>query len=347
MVKQTPKVIFKSVLLFTSTLLSVSGASSVFAVTPQEYDADFQVNVKETISVSITRPSSGAAGDINEFLRNDFAINVNTNNTEGFTASMYADIYGSTVPLTNTTHSSSTLPTLTTSAGIARSSFPANYWGYSLGQYKLDGVTQSSYTLNGKTYSETAAGNDNSLYYPMISRSSSSNPIVIMDGATTPKSSGTQNIYFGAKSDASLRAGTYTGTVVVSVVSGGIASNNPVTPTNPARPSDDNVSNGAAYRSGTRGVGSSGTSGTTIYTTTSGNTTKTEISGGDNREAYAHPQGERYETFTDVNEGLPITGLVMASTVAAFTGFTFFILAYRDDDDDEDEEQENMAGGRQ
>ena len=346
MVKQTPKVIFKSVLLFTSTLLSVSGASSVFAVTPQEYDADFQVNVKETISVSITRPGSGAGGSINEFLRNDFAINVNTNNTEGFTASMYADINGNTVPLTNTTHSSSTLPTLTNSAGVARSSFPANYWGYSLGQYTLDGVAQSSYTLNGKTYSETASGNGNSLYYPMIPRSASSNPIVIMDGATTPKSSGTQNVYFGAKGDITTVAGIYSGTVVVSVVSGGITSTNPITPTNPDTPSDDTPNDHQASYV-LRGVGSSDASGTTIYTTTSGNTSKAEISAGDNREAYAHPQGERYETFTDVNEGLPITGLVMASTVAAFTGFTFFILAYRDDDDDEDEEQENMAGGQQ
>ena len=342
MVKQTPKVIVKNIVFSALSLAILFGANSAYADEP--FNATFQVNVKETLSVSITRPSSGATGNINEFLRNDFEINVSTNNTDGFTASMYANIYESTVPLTNTTHSSSTLPTLTTSAGVARSSFPANYWGYSLGQYTLDGVTQDSYTLNGKTYSETVVGNDSSLYYPMIPYSSRSNPIVIMDGvATTPKSSsGTQNIYFGAKGDAGTRAGTYSGTVVVSVVTGGIDSNNPVTPSDPARPSDDNVSNGAAYRSGTRGVGSSGTNGTTIYTTTSGDTTTTEISGGDNRGAYANPQGERYETFSNVAEGsMPITGLVMASSVAAVTGFTFFIFAYRDDDDDDDEEEEN------
>ena len=342
MVKQTPKVISNIVTFLALALLTLTGVNPVFADTP--YNATFQVNVKETISVSITRPSSGATGGVGDFLRNDFAINVVSNNTEGFTASMYADIAGNTVPLTNTSLSSAKLPTLTNSSGIARSSFPANYWGYTLGQYTLDGTVQNSYTLSGKTYSETAAGNDSSNYYPMIN--SSASPIVIMDGATSPKRTGTQNIYFGAKGDNSTASGTYTGTVIVSVVSGGIDNNNPITPTNPDTPSDDTPNDNAATYTGstgtgaTQGVGKSGTTGTTVYTTTSGNTTTTEISGGDNRSAYAGPQGERYETFTNVTDGsLPVTGLVMASSVAAVTGFTFFIFAYRDDDDDDDEEE--------
>lgn len=345
MVKQTLKVITKSIALLASASLVLLEANTVSAVT--QVNASFQVNVKETLSVSITRPSSGASGDVDEFLRNDFAINVISNSPAGFTASMYADVVGNTVPLTNTTLTSETLPTLTNSSGIERSSFPANYWGYSLGQYTLDGTVQNSYTLSGKTYSETAGGNDSSKYYPMINTSAS--PIIIMDGATSPKSTGTQNIYFGAKGDSSTASGTYTGTVIVSVVTGTIDVNtNPTTPTNPDEPSDDTANDGAATYTGstgtgaTKGVGSSGTSGTTIYTTTSGDTTTTEISGGDNRSAYANPQGERYETFSNVVEGsMPITGLVMASSVAAFTGFTFFIFAYRDDDDDDDDEEEN------
>ena len=348
MVKQTPKVILKSILLSVLTTLTLPGANTVFAATP--HNATFQVNVKETLSVSITRPSTGATGDIEEFLRNDFVISVISNNSEGFRASMYADVVGNTVPLTNTSLGSATLPTLTNGSGIARSSFPANYWGYSLGQYTLDGTVQNSYTLSGKTYSETAAGNDNSNYYPMVN--SSANPIIIMDGTSQnngpAKNTGTQNIYFGAKGDSSTASGTYTGTVIISVVSGGIDNNdNPVTPTNPDTPSDDTPNDNAATYTGstgtgaTQGVGSSGTTGTTVYTTTSGNTTTTEISGGDNRSAYANPQGELYETFSNIADGsMPITGLVMASSVAAVTGFTFFIFAYRDDDDDDEEEEE-------
>lgn len=345
MVKQTPKVI-SAITLSVSSLLTLFGANPAFAT--DEYDMTFQVDVKESLSVSITRPAASAAGGVNEFLRNDFSIDVISNNSEGFTASMYADVTGNTVPLTNTSISTATLPTLTASAGINRSAFPANYWGYSLGQYTLDGVTQNSYTLSGKTYSETAAGNDSSKYYPMVN--STATPIVIMDGVTTPKTTGTQNIYFGAKGDDTTKSGTYSGTVIISVVTGGIDDDdNPVTPDNPVNPDVDPTPNddNAAYTGGTgdgatQGVGSSGTVGTTVYTTTSGNTTTTEVTGGDNRSAYANPQGERYETFSNIADGaLPITAFAMASSVAAFTGLTFFVLAYRDDDDDDDEEEEN------
>lgn len=345
MVKQTPKVILKSITLSVATLLAPLGVSG-FA-NAESYDVNFQVNVKESLLVSITRPAAGAAGGIDEFLRNDFSIDVTSNNSEGLTASMYADVTGNTVPLTNTTVSTATLPTLTAAAGVNRSDFPANYWGYTLGQYTLDGTVQNSYTLSGKTYSETAAGNDASKYYPMVN--SMTSPIVIMDGATTPKTTGTQNIYFGAKGNNETKSGTYSGTVIISVVSGGIDdTDNPVTPTNPDTPSVDPTPNdntatytGDTGTGATRGVGSSGTVGTTVYRTTSGNTTTTEISGGDNRSAYANPQGERYETFSNIAEGsLPVTALAMASSVAAFTGLTFFVLAYRDDDDDDDEEEQ-------
>lgn len=340
MVKQTLKVITKDISFLAPILLTLFGANSASA---QEVDANFQVNVKETLSVSITRPSSPASGGVDEFLRNDFLISVVNNNTAGFTASMYADIADNNISLTNTTLSTAKLPTLASSS--TRSAFPANYWGYSLGEYTLNGTVQNSYTLNSHSYGETAAGNNSGNYYPMTN--SSASPITIIDGATTPKTTGSQNIYFGAKGNASTASGTYTGTVIVSVVSGVIDNNNPITPTNPDTPADDTPNNNTATYTGstgtgaTQGVGStSGAVGTTVYTTTSGNTTTTEVSAGDNRSAYASPQGERYETFSSIADGsLPITGLIMASSVAAVTGLTFFVLAYRDDDDDEDEEE--------
>ncbi len=343
MVKQTLKVITKYISFLTLVPLLLLGVNPVFA---QESDTTFQVNVKESLSVSIMRPSSAATGGMGEFLRNDFAVSVTSNNPEGFTASIYANLSDNNVSLVNTSLSTATLPTLANSS--TRSAFPANYWGYSLGEYTLDGSVQSSYTLNGHSYGETSLGNNNSNYYPMTN--STSTPIVIMDGVTTPKKTGSQNLYFGAKGGTDTAAGTYAGTVVVSVVTGGITNDNPITPTNPDTPSDDTPNDNTATYTGstgtgaTKGVGSTtGAVGTTVYTTTSasGNTTTTEVSGGDNRSAYASPQGEHYDTFSSIaDSSAPIIGLVMASSTAGVTGLTFFILAYRDDDDDEDEEEE-------
>ena len=150
MVKQTLKVITKDISFLAPILLTLFGANSASA---QEVDANFQVNVKETLSVSITRPSSPASGGVDEFLRNDFLISVVNNNTAGFTASMYADIADNNISLTNTTLSTAKLPTLASSS--TRSAFPANYWGYSLGEYTLNGTVQNSYTLNSHSYGET------------------------------------------------------------------------------------------------------------------------------------------------------------------------------------------------
>lgn len=289
----------------------------------------FQVNVKESLSVSITTPSEWASGNANSFLRNKVTLSVSSNNANGFTASMYAR----DLALQNSIQTSITLPNLTSSS--TRDSFPANHWGFSLGS--------SSY--GGNTYGETDAGNADSYYYPLAS---SSAPTTILTGTN----SGSQNIYFGAKANTQLASGTYSGLVVISVVTDVIdPSTNPVTPTNPATPvSQQEV---AVYTPAPTGSTSSGS---TTYTYTRTNTsttpntttTTTQVSEGNNVSAYngyTPPQGVTNrnniveKTISDVADNSPVAaGLAATASAAAATGLLFFILAKKRDDDEEEEE---------
>ena len=310
------------------------GSACILAVAsvlvPQEFtdnsvhaeNTAFQVNVRETLSVVVDTPDTGASGGINEFLRNKVSLSVSTNNANGFTASMYSK---DTTNLKNAAQNSITLPTL--SSSYTRGNFPANYWGYSL--------KNGSY--NSKTYNETEAGNNSSYYHPLISNSAS--PITVLTGT----SSGSQDIYFGAKANMSQASGTYIGTVIISVVTDTINSNtNPITPTNPANPNP--TLNTASYSPSPTG----GANGSTVYTyrnSSGGRTTSTtQVSDGNNVDAYTGytpPQGVVDKTFASVSDGSALTtGLAITSAVAATSGILFFIIAKRRDEDDDEEEEE-------
>ena len=308
MVKQKQKVITKIILAVASLSTTLVGVKPIFA--EETANTTFQVNVKESITVSITTPVTGATGDMDEFLRNQVDLSVNTNNVAGFTASM-------TMKTTETAlkNGANSLPTLTTSS--TRGSFPANYWGYSL--------------------DDTLAGSATSNYAALVSANAT--PITIL---TSNSSSGSRTFYFGAKGNSALPSGTYNGTVVVSVVSGVIDdTTNPITPTNPVKPSTYDV---ATYQPAPAGGSSNGaTYYATSSTTGDRTTTTTEVSDGDNRAAYVSPLGELYDTYTGiVNGSLLATALAITASVAATSGVFFFALAKRDDDDeDEDGNQEN------
>lgn len=292
-----------------------------FALHPQaiaEDATDFSVNVKESLFVSITTPTDWASGDIDTFLRNKVSIQVRSNNAAGFTASMTTKTPDTA--LTNTSKNTATLPTLSTST--SRSSFPANYWGYSL--------------------NDTDAGNNSSTYNALVG--STGTPITLLSSTTA--ASGSKDFYFGAKADVTKAAGTYTGTVVISVVTGVINEENPVTPTNPATPGPQN--NTPNYNPAPTGGSSSGTT-TYTYTNTGSdtNTTTTEISEGDNTSAYSGytpPQGQTQNTISNIsNNSALATGLATASSIAAASGIFFFVLAKRDKDDEEDEQAQILC----
>lgn len=315
-----------------------SGIASIMAKdtsAAETANSSFQVNVMDTLAVAVTTPEAGAAGNANEFLRNTIDVEVNTNASNGFTASMYSR---NNTDLVNTAIGiSSLIPTMSSSA--LRSAFPTNVWGYSL----------KSSSLDGKTYGETDAGNNGSTYYPLTD--STSAPIKILTAASGAKS-GAQSVYFGTKVNTEKPAGTYLNTVVISVVTGVIDSGtNPITPVNPANPSTDpNPNDTVPVYTGnndTTGTGISGSNGTTVRTvrtTNSGTpattTTTTEISAGDNTSSYAPAQGVSISTQSNIVENgstLPI-GLAATSVATATAGVIFFILAKRDEDDEEEEE---------
>lgn len=326
-------------LLTLAAWIAASGLASVIAnntSAAESANTSFQVNVQDTIAVAVTTPVSGATGNVDEFLRNTVDVSINTNVSNGFTASMYSR------DNTNLTHtmlgSSYYIPTMSNSS--QRSSFPVNTWGYSL----------KSASLDGKTYGETDAGNNNSTYYPLTD--STTSPIKVMTAASGTKS-GTQSIYFGAKANAEKPAGTYLNTVVLSVVTGAVDSTtNPITPTNPATPSTDSNPNDTVPvytgNTSTTGTGISGTAGTTVRTvrvtnssaTPPSTTTTTEVSAGDNTSSYAPAQGVSVTSQSNIVEqgsSLPL-GLAATAVSTATAGVIFFVLAKRDEDDDEEED---------
>ena len=307
MVKQTLKVITKIPLIAAIFAIILMGAKPAIAADVEEANTNFQVNVKESLTVSIGVDTSENSGDMDEFLRNTVNLSVKTNNSAGFTASM-------TMKTTETAlkSGSNSLPTLT--AGSTRGSFPANYWGYS--------------------FDDTAAGSATSNYAALVP--SNATPITVLASNT---SSGNRTFYFGAKGNSSTPSGTYIGTVVVSVVSGAIGPDNPITPVDPITPEQYNVS--AYYPS--RGGSSNGA---TVYSTVSGNTVTSEVTDGDNRcSIYGEgcnpgPLGELYDTYAKISNGSMLaTALAITAGVTATSGIFFFVLAKRDDDDNEDEEE--------
>ena len=282
-----------------------------------EENTSFNVNVKESLSVSIVTPTEWASGDIDTFLRNKVSINITSNNAGGFTASMTTKT--ASTDLTNMSKNTYTMPTL--ASAVQRSAFPANYWGYSL--------------------DDTENGSDSSTYSALVGAGSTPITILSSNSATT----GSKDFYFGAKADVTQAAGTYMGTVVISVVSGVVDnSTNPITPVNPVNPGPEEV---ATYDPGRDTTQYTYTrTSTPAPSTPSTTTTTTQISSGDNRsayEGYTPPQGVTYSTKSTVNNQAGLaTGLGVAAAVAATSGFFFLAAARRRDDDDEEDQQQSI-----
>ncbi|MBQ3320713.1 hypothetical protein IJG71_01095 [Candidatus Saccharibacteria bacterium] len=297
--------IFVTLFISLSMILSLPTSSAV------TQNTNFTVNVIDSLSVSVTTPVSGATGDINQFLRNQVDLSVTTNNANGFTASMTAKT--TSTSLVNNAQSSN-LPTLA-SNNVVRSSFPANYWGYS-----LDDVVASG-------------GVDTSHYSAMVP-SNTASPITLLSSnvaATMDKT-----FFFGAKANSSLPSGTYKGTVVISVVTDTIGPDNPVIPDNPAKPEDDTTGGTGTYDS---------TNNRTVYSTTStdavAGTTTTETRVDTGNTIYTGPMGatENINSHIVTNSALA-TGLGIAASVAAASGGFFFLVATRDEGDEEEEDED-------
>lgn len=297
---------------------------SPVATKATDQNTTFKVNVSETLTVSLVTPDTWASGNmtynstlgrwVSGLLRNEVQLNVSSNNSDGFTASMTSDSTTSAA-LANTATSltSDTIPTLTSGTTWTRSNTDTTlFWGYSTDDDSETG-TYSGIPLQGAT------------------------PATLLSSQN--QGSGSANIYFGAMADSTVASGTYEGTVIISVVSGVVTTpsdnpnNNPITPTDPATPNDTTTNNPTYV------YDNANNRDRTVYTETATDATNhtstntTIISQGDTTESYANPRG-----VTSISEGTPLaTGLAVTAGIAATTGIFFFILAKRRDDDDEDE----------
>ena len=107
--------------------------SPAFAVNPAPADINFQANVKEALSVSITVPDDWVSGDIDTLLRNKITLNVNSNNVNGFTASMTTDDENTYLAHTTIEPTDDSLKINTLQSNWTRSdTFTTNFWGYSI-----------------------------------------------------------------------------------------------------------------------------------------------------------------------------------------------------------------------
>lgn len=308
---------FKTNILSILTLLSSLFIAPATMATAK--NTQFQLDIDEVLVVSVTTPSSGATGAVNNFLRNTVGLEVTTNNGNGFTAFMTTK---TATPSLINTFSADTIPTLNSSA--TRSGFPADHWGYSISN-TTDLTTWSSDTPDSES------GVANSTYKPIVG--SESTPVTVLRATGTASRS--QDIYFGAKASSSSDSGTYTNTVVISVVSGVSTENN--IPENPVTPADDTVANNntGTYVPAPTG----GDSGATVYHyTSSTDTTDTDttiVTEGDTHTVeYTAPQG-----VSHIIEGTPLaTGLAITAAIAATSGAFFFILAKRKKDKEDEED---------
>ena len=197
---------------------------------------NFNVNVVEALTVSLSTPTSWASGDADNLLRNKITISALTNNDKGVTVSMYAD----NTDLRNTTSyaagdATTYIPTL--AADTTNGGFTVNSWGYSL--------------------TDTAAGDSNAVYKGMTT---STDPILVLNSNIGTE--GTKDVFFGAKASTAKQAGTYAQTVNFVAVTGTIDTStnpaDPLTPSTPSNPSDTPVYDGTTTTTSTSNISTLG-----------------------------------------------------------------------------------------
>ncbi|MBQ6593550.1 hypothetical protein IJI00_00555 [Candidatus Saccharibacteria bacterium] len=285
-----------SIIILAVTLLSSiivkSGSSKVSAA-----GTDFKISVQDEITVNIDEPvnvenSYGA-------IIKKVGISVSSN-SDGYTATM------STATNEN----------------------------------RLIEVNNSSLYFNmlGNEFSITSASMDNMWGWNVVNKGAAIP--VTYDGMATAEEeigsyvlAGTQatttekDIYFAAKPTATTSAGTYTNSVVISVVAG-------YTPPEDAASTPTNTANTSSVARVSRTLNVASDTGDDEESTSSKSSVSVNTTNNSQYDSYDDPLGE---TSTSINEGTPLaTGLAVTAGVAATTGIILFAIAKRKEDDDED-----------
>ena len=311
-IKQTN--IFRLIsLLALSALITMLMSTSTMA---SNTNIDFNVDITEVLTISITDPVSWASGDltnvsgnnmVSNLLRNKVTVTAITNNATGATVSMYTP----NTDLINQSSNTETIPTLNSS--ITAASFPANRWGYSV--------------------TDTVGGDSSASYNPL---STTAQQIFTTVG-TSSVGTGSKDVFFGAKADNTKKSGTYAQTVYFVAVTGTIDTENPQTPLNPSTPAP--VDNTPTYVANTGNPATGQTTYTTHTSSGSGTspvsgsnkTTTTEVSKGDTRNSYTQPAGvtKSKEVSKDSTDSSLTIALGTAAGVAAVSGVAFLVAAKR------------------
>ena len=338
-----------NIILAVATIIGAS-ASTLAPTNAQEQDVKLQVNLMESLEITVTDPDEWASGSLtkdavgdgwtSDFLRNKVNVTAATNNGNGVRVSMYTHTSSAESTLANTTRlfnltsysasdATSYISTLDATSGTNvqpganGANFPVNYWGYSI--------------------DDTPTLNTTSHYNPLAT---SANPITLIN-TNYGTAGASQDVYFGAKANNTKQSGTYAQTVYFAAVTGNIETDptdpgyNPPVPVNPSNPNpvDDIAYHNINSTGNTTYTHTSYTSGTPSTTTPSvdGNTTttSTHTTAGDARNTYAQAAGVTTESSTGAAVA---TALGVAAAVSAASGTFFFILAKRKKDDDEEEE---------
>ena len=290
--------------------LAVAAITASTTNVSADQNVNFNVNLDEVLTVSITNPDTWASGNTDELLRNKVNITALTNNYHGATVSMYAD-YNQLFNTATYTASDSTSYIDTLDANTyTHGTFPTNAWGYSL--------------------TDTDAGDASASYLPVTT---STAPVTLM--TSTIGNLGSKDVYFGAKATNVKQSGTYAQTVNFVAVTGTIDSGNPQVPVNPSHDSPatnvatyDSSRNTTSYTRRTRTTSQPANPNPVTGDTT---TTSTSVTSGDTRNSYANAAGV---TTTSTGDSALATALAVAAGVTAVAGVAFFVLAKRKNDDE-------------
>lgn len=292
--------------------------NAAHATNPQ--NLNFQVDIDESITVSVTDPTTWASGPIDTFLRNKVNVSATTNNGIGVTVSMYTNNtnllnlakYDSPSATPDTSKPTTYIPTLASST--TATAFPANRWGYSVND--TDGG-EGSANYNALTTSATQ---------------------LFTTVGTQDISSGQKDVYFGAKANSTMQSGTYAQTVYFAAVTGTIDSNNPAIPDPQSSSSTPDPTNQVAHYSSVTGQTTyttrTATGSGTDPVTGSKDVTTTTVTSGDVTSNYNSPHGV---TTTTTNSSALAGVLAASAAVAVVSGTAFIIAAKRRSDDDEEE----------
>lgn len=191
--------ILSGIFISCTAVFAVFGCGAVYAtcdlnedlVMECDEDANFQVNIPEILTITVTRPNEWATGDVDTFLRNVVNLKVVTNSSAGFAATMTS---GSTTiegaALANTYAGSTTTIPMLTGSWTRSNTTIKKFWGYSMDDSTYNAVALKNAATPSPLFSSTTAG-------------------------TIAK-----DIYFGAKADETVDSGVYKGTIIISVVTG-------------------------------------------------------------------------------------------------------------------------------